>query len=108
MPPWKFVGFLGPAAAMGAATIFNERQTFNAESSTSDAIDVNQSISTAARERLQTPEFDTDGSQIRAVHRETVPPFAELQLRNVQSFFRHGARTPLRILTFLDQVHITF
>ncbi|XP_055335853.1 lysophosphatidic acid phosphatase type 6-like [Paramacrobiotus metropolitanus] len=99
---WRRIGVVG-AVITGSSGLFSPpwKRTVHADAA-SVPTDPSQPHG-VSRERPQTPVFDTDGSEIRDINEDNIPRSEELQLRNVQAFFRHGARTPLRILKFLDQ-----
>ncbi|OQV25533.1 Lysophosphatidic acid phosphatase type 6 [Hypsibius exemplaris] len=81
---WRTVGALGSFA--GTCYLVSHRQILHAKSPLDDA--------------FASPSPASIG---RVKERQNVPDLNQMELRNVQVFFRHGARSPLRILSFLDQ-----
>ncbi|GAU94499.1 hypothetical protein RvY_06265-2 [Ramazzottius varieornatus] len=95
---WKSIGALGTFA--GSTYFVADSRLVHAKSSPEQADYISMPPGMTTRTHLQ-PAFDTHG----AIRGEGMarPELAEMQLRHVQVFFRHGARTPLRILTWMDQ-----
>ena len=97
---WKSIGALGTFA--GSSYFLADNRLLHAKTSPENTHYITSPPGMTTRNQLK-PAFDTYGA-IRG-ERTTKPVLEEMQLRHVQVFFRHGARTPLRILSWLDQVN---